>query len=220
MRTTAGASLPCRCVGGAALALACNDVTTEQVSKDICYSEARWVGGKRGSEEMYPGRDCVGCHLDNDGPQLVLGGTIYAYLIDDRELVAELQTGTDCFGLEGVTVRITDNSQQVFELTTNRAGNFFVEGNPADFEMPLRAELQIGDIERGMGTWPRYGGCARCHDPAVPTALDLGLDFDARPRAADHRNGTARIGVPNYRPNGPDTPTVGEELMDIAGIER
>jgi hypothetical protein len=219
MRTTAGASLPCRCVGSAALALACNDVTTEQVSKDICYSEARWVGGKRGSEEMYPGRDCVGCHLDNDGPQLVLGGTIYAYLIDDRELYAALQTGTDCFGLEGVTVRITDDSQQVFELTTNRAGNFFVEGNPADFEMPLRAELQIGDVQRGMGTWPRYGGCARCHDPAVPTAMELGLEFEVRPPDADYRNGTARIGVPNYRPSGPDTPTVEEELMDIAGIE-
>src|SRR5688572_27498314 len=109
MRRAAGASLPCRCVGGA-LALACNDVTTEQVSKDICHSETRWVGGKRGSEEMYPGRDCVGCHIENDGPQLVLGGTIYPYLISDRELYAELQTGTDCFGLEGVTVRITDNS--------------------------------------------------------------------------------------------------------------
>lgn len=220
MRTAAGASLPRRCVGGAALALACNDVTTEHVSKDICYSEARWVGGKRGSEEMYPGRDCVGCHIDNDGPQLVLGGTIYAYLIPDRELHAQLQTGTDCFGLEGVTVRITDNSLQRFELTTNRAGNFFVEGYPGDFEMPFRVELQMGDIEREMGTWPRYGGCARCHDPAAPTPMELGLVFDARPSDARYRNGTARIGVPNYRPNGPDTPTVEEELMDIAGIER
>lgn len=216
----AGASLPCRCAGGVALALACNDVTTEQVSKDICYSEARWVGGERGSEEMYPGRDCVGCHIDNDGPQLVLGGTIYAYLIPDRELHALLQTGTDCFGLEGVTVRITDNSLQVLELTTNRAGNFFVEGYPGDFEMPFRVELQMGDIERGMGTWPRYGGCARCHDPAVPTPMELGIEFDPMPRDASYRNGTARIGVPDYRPGGPDTPTVVEELMDIAGTER
>jgi hypothetical protein len=202
------------------LVLACSDVTTEQVSKDICYSEMRWVGGKRGSEEMYPGRDCVGCHLENDGPQLVLGGTIYPYLIGDRELSAELQTGADCFGLEGVTLRITDDSGQVFELTTNRAGNFFVEGNPADFEMPFRAELQMGDIQRGMGTWPRYGGCAHCHDPRAPTAMELGLMFDLRPTGADYRNGTARIGVPSYRPNGADTPTVEEELMDLASIDR
>lgn len=221
MRTAAGATLPCRRrVGAAALALACNDVTTEHVSKDICYSQERWVGAKRGSEEMYPGRDCVGCHLDNDGPQLVLGGTIYPYLIDDSELYAELQTGTDCFGLEGVSLRIVDASGQSFELTTNRAGNFFIEGNPADFEMPLRAELQLGDIQRGMGTRPRYGGCAHCHDPAAPTAMDLGLDFDARPGDASYRNGTARIGVPGYRPNGPETPTVEEELMGLAGIER
>jgi hypothetical protein len=164
----------------------------------------------------------VGCHIENDGPQLVLGGTIYPYLISDRELYADLQTGTDCFGLEGVTVRITDNSGQVFELTTNRAGNFFVEGYPGDFEMPFRVELQMGDIERAMGTWPRYGGCAWCHDPAAPTAMELGLMFDARPSDAGYRNGTARIGVPDYRPNGPDTPTVEEELMGLAGgsIER
>lgn len=219
MRTAAGASLPCRCAGYAALALACNDVTTEQVSKDICYSELRWVGGKRGSEEMYPGRDCVGCHLDNDGPQLMLGGTIYPYFTSDRELYSELQTGTDCFGLEGVTVRITDDSQQELVLTTNRAGNFFVEGLPSDFEVPFRVEIQMGEIVRGMGTWPRYGGCARCHDPAVPTAADLGLIFDGRPRDASYRNGTGRIGVPDYRPNGPDTPTVEEELLGIAGVE-
>jgi hypothetical protein len=220
MKTAAGASLPRRCAGGVALALACSDVTTEQVTKDICYSEMRWVGGKRGSEEMYPGRDCVGCHLDNDGPQFVLGGTIYPYFISDRELYAELQTGTDCFGLEGVSVRIVDGSGQVFELTTNRAGNFFVEGYPGDFEMPFRVKVQMGDIEREMGTWPRYGGCARCHDPAAPTAMELGLMFDARPPDAAYRNGTARIGVPDYRPNGPDTPTVQEELESIAGIER
>jgi hypothetical protein len=218
MRTAAGASLPCRCALGA-FALACNDVTTEQVTKDICYSEARWVGGKRGSEEMYPGRDCVGCHIENDGPQLVLGGTIYPYFIGDRELYAKLQTGTDCFGLEGVTLRITDASRQVFELTTNRAGNFFVEGNPSDFAKPFRVELEMGDIRRAMGTAPTYGGCARCHDPSVPTAMELGL-VATDPLSPEYRNGTGRIGVPNYRPNGPDTPTVEEELADIAGIER
>ena len=152
MRRRTGASLPCRCAGGVALALACADITTEQVTKDVCYSELRWVGGRRGSEEMYPGRDCVGCHVDNDGPELMLGGTLYAHYITDRELAAELQTGTDCFGLEGVTVRVTDAASQVLELTTNRAGNFFVEGTPNDFEKPFRVEIQMGEIQRQMGT--------------------------------------------------------------------
>ncbi|HTV24916.1 MAG TPA: hypothetical protein VMG12_39760 [Polyangiaceae bacterium] len=219
MRPWSGASLLRVCAGGAALAFACADVTTEQVTKDVCYSELRWVGGRRGSEEMYPGRDCVGCHLENDGPQLMLGGTLYAHLIPDRELAAELQTGTDCFGLEGVTVRIRDASLQLIELTTNRAGNFFIEGNPNDFEKPFQVEIQMGDIQRAMGTRPLYGGCARCHDPAVPSAPEQGLPFDDKPTDPDYRNGTARIGVPDYRPAGLDTPSVVEELMLLVGIE-
>lgn len=201
-----------------AVALACGDETIERVAKDVCYSELRWVGGKRGSTEMYPGRDCVGCHIDNDGPSLVLGGTIYAYIISDRELYTELQTGTDCFGLEGVTVRVEDASGQVLELTTNRAGNFFVEGDPSDFEKPFRVELELGDIRPSMPTAPMYGGCARCHDPAVPSAIDQGLEYDAFPSDAEYRNGTARIGVGGYRPDGPGTPTVEQELMELAGI--
>lgn len=215
-----GASLPWHCAARAALTFACNDVTTEEVTKDVCHSEKRWVGGKRGSEEMYPGRDCVGCHLENDGPEFVLGGTVYAYLITDRALHSQLQTGSDCFGLEGVTVRITDALEQVLELTTNRAGNFFVEGSPSNLAKPFRAEVEMGDIQRSMGTRPQYGGCARCHDLTVPTAMEAGLEYDSEPDDADYQNGTGRIGVPGYRPNGPDTPTVEDELMDIAGIKR
>lgn len=201
------------------MSLACADVTTEDVTKDVCYSELRWVGGRRGSEEMYPGRDCVGCHIENDGPPLMLGGTIYAHYLPDRELARELQTGADCFGLEGVTVRIRDGSLQLLELTTNRAGNFFIEGNPNEFEKPFQVEIVMGDIRRSMGTYPQYGGCARCHDPAVPTAMELGLPFDPRPRTAEYRNGTARIGVPDYRPGGPGSPSVEQELRALAGIE-
>lgn len=201
------------------MVFACADVTTEQVTRDVCYSELRWVGGRRGSEEMYPGRDCVGCHLENDGPQLVLGGTVYAHYILDRELAAVLQTGADCFGLEGVTLRIRDASRQLLEVTTNRAGNFFVEGNPNDFEMPLEVELEMGDIQQSMGTHPRYGGCARCHDPAAPTAMEQGIPYDDTPSDPRYRNGTARIGVPRYRPAGPDTPTVEEELRLLVGVE-
>jgi hypothetical protein len=161
----------------------------------------------------------VGCHIENDGPPLVLGGTIYPYIIGDRELYARLQSGTDCFGLEGVKVIIEDASGQVLELTTNRAGNFFVEGNPNDFEKPFRVQLEVGDIEPSMPTSPMYGGCAHCHDPLAPTALEQGLAYDTEPNDDKYRNGTARIGVGGYRPNGPDTPTVEQELMELAGIE-
>ncbi len=198
---------------------ACNDETVEVVTKSVCYSELRWVGEKRGSPEMFPGRDCVGCHIDNDGPPLVLGGTIYPYVINDRALYAQLQSGSDCFGLEGATVIVEDASGQVIELTTNRAGNFFIEGNPNDLEKPFTVQLEVGGIQPRMSTRPMYGGCGYCHDPLAPTATELGLTPTVFPTDDKFRNGTARIGVLGYRPNGPDTPTVEQELMELAGIE-
>jgi hypothetical protein len=167
---------------------------------------------------MYPGRDCVGCHLDNDGPPLALGGTIYPYLIERPEIL-ELQTGTDCFGLEGVLVRIRDARGQRFELTTNRAGSFFVEGDPSDVAKPFSVELEMGDIRPQMPTRPLYGGCGYCHDPSTPRATDVGLPYTSSPTDADYRNGTARIGIGGYRPGGPGTATVEEELRSLAGSD-
>jgi hypothetical protein len=198
---------------------ACNDETTEVVTKDVCYSELRWVGEKRGSPEMFPGRDCVGCHIDNDGPPLALGGTLYPYVTSQAQNL-ELQSGTDCFGIEGIVVTITDADGQVFEVTTNRAGNFYVEGNPDDFAKPFSVVLDgWGLLPDGsvrstpMTTRPMYGGCARCHDPLVPPAA--GPDFTLSPQDAEYRNGQPRIGLPGYSVNGPGTPTVVEELQAL-----
>jgi hypothetical protein len=179
----------------------------------------RWVGERRGSPEMFPGRDCVGCHIDNDGPPLVLGGTVYAFIIADRMRYFELQTGTDCFGLEGVTVMVEDGTGQTVELTTNRAGNFFVEGNPGDFIKPFNVQLRLPDGSAGplMNTRPMYGGCAYCHDPRNPTPAELDQEYNFEPTDPDHLSGTARIGLRGYRPNGPDTLTVEQELMQLAG---
>lgn len=206
------------CSATGAICFCCNDETTEVVGKSVCYSELRWVGGKRGSPEMYPGRDCVGCHIENDGPPLAIGGTIYPYVIDRPEIF-ELQTGQDCFGVEGVRVRVTDASGLLLEVTTNRAGNFFVEGNPNELAKPLEVEIEMGAINPQMPTHPMYGGCAGCHDPSVPRASDVGLPYETSPTDAEYRNGTARIGLGGYRPHGPDTPTVEQELRALAGAE-
>jgi hypothetical protein len=198
--------------GGSILApLACNDETVEVVDKSVCYSERRWVGEKRGSQEMFPGRDCVGCHIDNDGPPLAVGGTVYPYVLGGEQALT-LQTGTDCYGIEGVTVRIEDGDGQIFELTTNEAGNFFVEGNPDDFAKPFSVQLQFGDLQPSMTTNPQYGGCGRCHNPSVPP----NMDFQLVAPDAEYQNGTGRIGLPGYRPGGPDSPSVEQELRDMA----
>jgi hypothetical protein len=203
--------------GASVAAFACNDDTVEVVPKEVCYSELRWVGDKRGSPEMFPGRDCVGCHIENDGPPLALGGTLYPYVMSPMQS-AQLQTGTDCFGIEGIAITIEDADGQLFELTTNRAGNFFVEGNPDDFAKPFSVAIDgwgvraDGSAQRSaMSTVPMYGGCARCHDPAVPPAEE----FLPTPPDAEYANGQPRIGLPGYSAGGPGTPTVVQELQAL-----
>src|SRR5688572_30323081 len=100
----------------ASLMIACNGELVEAVPKDVCYSELRWIGERQGSPEMYPGEDCVGCHIDNDGPQLVLGGTLYPYVIPEREVLAAAQSGKHCFGIEGITLTIEAGDGKTLEV--------------------------------------------------------------------------------------------------------
>jgi hypothetical protein len=196
----------------AAVAFACNDELTQDVSEDVCVSLGpsgsvlpgiQWVGGRRGSEEMYPGRDCVGCHLENDGPEFMLGGTVYPYE-EQRDYVQKMlapPSGDDCFGLEGVTVTVIGNDDQEFVTTTNRAGNFFVEGKPSDLKKPYRVELsyQADYLETPilpiMGTQPNYGGCGRCHSldaQPYPVGRELPEGFSEDQRVSPART---KIGV-------------------------
>jgi cytochrome c553 len=166
----------------AATVVACNDETVEDVPQDVCISGKRWIGGRRGSEEMYPGRDCVGCHLENDGPQLMAGGTVYGFSEgkDSSYIIPVLgkPQSVDCFGLEGVTVTLTSKTDlEVFTTVTNRAGNFFFEGRPSELAKPFVASLSYlapATADRpeqlatpSMNTTPSYGGCARCHSPTA-----------------------------------------------------
>jgi hypothetical protein len=65
----------------------------------------------------------------------------------------------------------------VFRVTTNQAGNFYHEGQQSDLAKPFRVEIDGPDADGSPRTWqmttrPHYGGCARCHDPAVPAGPD------------------------------------------------
>jgi hypothetical protein len=174
-----------------AVAFACNDETIQEVDQSVCFSGKQWIGGKRGDPRMYPGRDCVGCHIDNDGPEMMLGGTVYpfvqaAYTDEAVAKYKQQQTGKDCFGLEGVSLTITGGDGQIFETTTNEAGNFFVEGKATDLVKPFTAVLRYTDPETGrlsenpMGATPYYGGCGRCHNP------------EAKPYKPDEEKGETR----------------------------
>jgi hypothetical protein len=153
-----------------AVVFACNDEIIQEVPKDVCFSQKQWIGGRHGDPRMFPGRDCVGCHLENDGPQLVLGGTVYPYVVSNADQLKQLQSGEDCFGAAGVQVHIEGADGQKFDLTTNEAGNFYVEGDPKDLVKPFSASLEYTSADGKpnkppMGTHPSYGGCAHCHTP-------------------------------------------------------
>jgi hypothetical protein len=151
--------------------LACGEELVESVSPDVCASGKRWVGEFTPSEEMYPGQDCVACHRVLDGPPLLAAGTVYG-LPDPG---GARTTGPLCFGVEGASVTITMGDGEVLHTTTNRAGNFYFEGQPEGLVTPFRVDVEL-TLQNGhrtrqsMKTQPSYGGCARCHGPSpTPT---------------------------------------------------
>jgi hypothetical protein len=152
------------------LGLACEDDRVESVPNSVCASGKRWVGDFTADEEMYPGADCVDCHRLLDGPPLMAAGTVYG--LPDPGSTRTAAPG--CFGVEGARVSITLADGALLRTTTNRAGNFYFEGRPDSLVSPYRVDVEYtlpdGRLTRqSMKTQPSYGGCARCHGPAVPT---------------------------------------------------
>jgi hypothetical protein len=186
-----------------AVIFACKDDTIQDVPEDICASGIHWIGGKRGDPRMYPGRDCVGCHLDNDGPELMFGGTVYSYVEGDfRRAGLTPPTGKDCFGLEGVEVHVTGGDGQEFVVTSNEAGNFFVEGKPTDLVKPFGVEIRYtpegttSEAIPPMFTHPSYGGCGRCHVLDAQTYPGPGESMDDVSKDQVVIPAGTKIGVP------------------------
>ena len=125
-----------------------------QVSNDECASGLRWAGGDEESPRMYPGRECVGCHQQRgEGPSYLIAGTVY-------EMVHEAD---DCFGLDGVTVEITDANGSQWSLPTNDAGNFFLSESQGPVAFPYRAAVVMGGNRVEMVTPQSDGRCLTCH---------------------------------------------------------
>lgn len=127
-----------------------------------CYSGWRWIGGDEESDLMTPGQDCMSCHPtveidddeDDDDPKgLSIAGTVYAVANEPD----------DCLGAIGARVRITDAMGQLFELTSNRAGNFFREAKRGIVNLPFSAELVYQGRSRKMKTQQCNTSCNACH---------------------------------------------------------
>lgn len=124
---------------------------------EVCSTNSAWSGGDEESPLMHPGGDCIGCHTENgEGPRFLLAGTVMNSYKDD----------TDCNGIAGVQVEITDANNQVFTMTTNKAGNFYLPFAMGPVALPFKAKLSHDGRERAMMTPQSVGACATCHTAA------------------------------------------------------
>ena len=143
-----------------------DDDDDEHVIADSrCASGYRWIGGKEESQLMMPGSDCLSCHqpsmrsarsrlTDSDEPDgYVVAGTVYA---------AEHEP-SDCLGVEGVLIRITDARGQVIERVSNRAGNFYIKSSKYRLSLPFTAVISAKGRTRKMEHAECLTSCNTCH---------------------------------------------------------
>jgi len=139
-----------------ALVASCTESEDEEgggaVADARCATGLRWAGGDAESPLMHPGADCIGCHASGEGPEFVVAGTVQA-AIDDP---------TDCYGVPGAAVTITDATGKSVATTTNEAGNFYVDARDA-LVMPIAAVVELDGRLRSMTAQQMTGACASCH---------------------------------------------------------
>jgi hypothetical protein len=132
------------------LATACGD-SPSPPNPDECSTGEVWTGGNEESPLMHPGGDCIGCHeSEGEGPHFTIAGTV----------MGDAAEPDDCYGVEGVTVRITGADEAVEEVVTNAAGNFFFSGAVA---FPYNIEIERGGVTGAMAAAQSEGSCGVCH---------------------------------------------------------
>jgi len=115
---------------------------------------------REGGQDMEPGGDCIGCHSQGEGPDYLIAGTVMGKANDD----------TECAGVSGVTVEITDAKGVVLSLPTTSDGNFFYGGggrrssvSVQGIAFPYNAKVVRNGVERQMVAAQSDGDCAHCH---------------------------------------------------------
>jgi hypothetical protein len=117
-----------------------------------CSTNSTWTSGDEGFT-MSPGGDCIGCHAQGEGPTFDIAGTVMKDSKDD----------TNCNGVGGVQVQITDANGQVLTLTANAAGNFTHSQHDGAVTFPITAKVISGGKEKAMETPQGTGACNSCH---------------------------------------------------------
>jgi hypothetical protein len=118
-----------------------------------CLSGMKWTGGNSESPEMHPGGNCISCHASGEGPRFLVAATVYR----------KLDEPTDCYGVQGAVVELTDAKGRLVSLKTNRAGNFMLRARGQTIAMPFTAKVKFADQTAEMATPQSTGNCASCH---------------------------------------------------------
>mgnify|MGYP001544598329 CR=1 FL=1 len=129
-----------------AVAAACYDPVH---ADDVASLGPEAPGVKEGPTHR-PGQHCTTCH-GGDGPgdpQWSVAGTIFKY---KGQTIPEV----------GAQVTVTDKNGSQIVLTSNEAGNFYIEKDKWDPAYPLHVQLQSADgVKRGMdSSIGRDAGC-------------------------------------------------------------
>jgi len=102
---------------------------------------------------MHPGRACIACHQQGEGPSFRVAGTVFA----------AAHEADDCYGAAGAEVVLRDATGKTVTLPVNSAGNFSYSGL---LTFPLEAEVTKGGAVRAMGAPVAEGDCNGCHTAA------------------------------------------------------
>jgi mono/diheme cytochrome c family protein len=103
---------------------------------------------------MHPGVDCIACHAaSREGPGYTLAGTVMGATHDSD----------NCRGIANVVVAITDAQGAVQTLTTDGAGNFFVD---AAIAAPYGVQITNNGKTAQMVAHQTVGACLSCHTAA------------------------------------------------------
>jgi hypothetical protein len=138
--------------GLACAALGAQALNPKLVAKADGPSGLKWIGGDSESALMRPGMSCIGCHAKGEGPRFQIAGTVYTNL-DEKD---------EYFGVEGLTVQVTDAKGKVAKYETNKAGNFY-SGRFSSLKAPFAVKVLGKKGENAMNSPAPSGDCASCH---------------------------------------------------------
>lgn len=133
--------------------------TLPDVTVETCGPEGPRFDDEDYEEEMYPGRPCIQCHLeeliddhdkDDDIPFYAAAGTVFP----------NARYEDDCRGVAGVTIEIKDAEGNFHRMESNRVGNFFIEGY---IPTPYTAEVIRDGVRIPMLTAQTNLDCNYCH---------------------------------------------------------